>query len=59
MKHLLLALSIPFVLAGCYERRPAVVQPSYVARCPAGYRYDCNDCHRIYARPHRVEVEVR
>ena len=60
MRRLLLSFVIPGVLAGCVYGRPAVVEPQYVARCPAGYRYDGTYCQRIYAEePARVEVEIR
>ncbi len=60
MRRYLLALIIPLTIGGCtVYHRPAVVAPAYVARCPAGYRYDGYDCHRVYAEPHRVEVEIR
>ena len=62
MKRILFAIFIPIMAAGCVveeHHRPAVTSPSYVAQCPRGYRYDGHDCHRIYAEPHRVDVEIR
>jgi hypothetical protein len=63
LKRILLAVVFPAVTAvtsiGCtVEHRPAVTEPRYVARCPAGYRYDGNDCHRV-DRPARIVVEER
>jgi hypothetical protein len=62
MQRLIMSLIITTALAGCIaeRRRPVNVAPRYVARCPAGYRYDGNDCHRVVVEePHRVEVIVR
>lgn len=58
LKQIFFAAVIPALTGiGCTieHRRPAVVEPRYVAQCPAGYRYDGNDCHRI-SQPARVIV---
>jgi len=59
LKRIFIALVLPALGIGCTisEHRPAVVEPRYVARCPAGYRYDGNDCHRV-SPPTRVMVDV-
>ncbi len=49
LRRILFALVVPGMFAGCVAyHRPRVVQPQYVARCPAGYVYDGNDCHERY-----------
>ncbi len=47
MRRILLAIISAGTLAGCLYR-PAVTAPRYVAQCPAGYRFDGHDCHRVY-----------
>jgi hypothetical protein len=62
LKRILFAVVFPALTGiGCTveHRRPAVVEPRYVARCPAGYRYDGNDCHRVTPVARVVVVEER
>jgi hypothetical protein len=62
MKHLILSLFVASTLSGCLSerQRPRDVAPTYVARCPDGYRYDGHDCHRVVEeRPAVIEVRVR
>jgi hypothetical protein len=63
LKRLVFAFLIPaagMASIGCTveHRRPVVVEPRYVARCPDGYRYDGNECRRVAPPPERVVIEV-
>ena len=62
-RTLILVLLLPALLGACYvgPRRHRAVQPTYVARCPDGYRYDRRDdmCRRPHPHRQGVIIELR